>query len=262
MSSDPITIAHRSLCLTESAFLKHFKQGRFQLREGIAFTGNELPGPGFNFAACLEPSLPPLSRIVEMGREFFGPVDSSWGILVQGGAGHPLEKEMQNSGWTIAEDEPAYVFTPLPTSTNRDAPSLPIRPVRTEADRRSFQRICTIAYQAPAELADLIMPSLAFATDPHMGWFLVEKQGEPVACGGYYRSEQTAVICCLATLPEARGQGLGKQLIQHCLDHAIERGCRHASLRSGPLSIPLYERAGFRYVCQHRTYTMPSRSNV
>jgi hypothetical protein len=36
------------------------------------------------------------------------------------------------------------------------------------------------------------------------------------------------------------------------------KGCTNAALRSGPKSIPLYERLGFRYVCQHRTYAAPA----
>jgi GNAT superfamily N-acetyltransferase len=256
LSHDLIPIAHRSLSLTESAFLKHYKRGRFKFENGIAFTGSELPGPGFNFAACVGPC-PPLAEVERMGRAYFADATAGWGILVEGGAGHPLEAELIAAGWAVAEDEPAFVRPDLIIDSITKNPPHHIRPVLTEADRSTFQHLCTVAFGAPPELADLIMPSLAFALDPKMGWFLADLNGESVACGGYYRTEQTAVICCLATLPKHRGQGLGAAVTNHCLAHAAERGCVNASLRSGPLSVPLYERCGFRYACQHRTYACP-----
>lgn len=254
-------IAHRSLSLTESAFLKHYKRGRFKAERGVALTGSELPGPGFNFAACLGPC-PPLAEVEKMGREFFAEADAGWGILVEGGAGHPMEAELIAAGWAVAEDEPAFVLSPL-SARGRGAEGegdKTIRPVLNEQDRRTFQNICTVAFQAPPELADLIMPSLAFALDPQMGWFIAEEDGNAVSCGGYYRSGQTAVICCLATLPDSRGRGLGALVTNHSLAHAAERGCVNASLRSGPNSVPLYKRLGFQYVCQHRTYATPAVS--
>jgi GNAT superfamily N-acetyltransferase len=314
MKPSLLEIAHQSLSLSESAFLKHYKRGRFKAERGVAFTGSELPGPGFNFAACLGPC-PPLEEVEKMGREFFAEAEAGWGILVEGGAGHPMEAELIAAGWAVAEDEPAFVMTPLSpdesakrlrrqdsSRTRRGAggegrsmqeqyaqsqipsPLTPnpsphlstnpvgkadhgfvrgegnpkIRPVLNEVDRATFQNICTVAFQAPPELADLIMPSLAFALDPQMGWFIAEVDGKAVSCGGYYRYGQTAVICCLATLPEYRGRGLGAAVTNHGLAHAAERGCVNASLRSGPNSVPLYERLGFQYVCQHRTYAAPT----
>jgi GNAT superfamily N-acetyltransferase len=131
-----------------------------------------------------------------------------------------------------------------------------IRPLRTEADRAAFQRVCHVAFGSPPELADLIMPSLSFALDPEMVWLLAEVDGEPIGCGGAYRAGSAAVVCCLATLPEHRGRGIGAAVSRATLTHAASAwGSTTAVLRSGPLSVPLYRRLGFRYACQHRTYT-------
>lgn len=54
-----------------------------------------------------------------------------------------------------------------------------------------------------------------------------------------------------------RGRGFGAVVIRAALTHAAANGCTSASLRSGPKSVPLYERLGFRYVCPHRTYAAP-----
>ncbi len=78
-----------------------------------------------------------------------------------------------------------------------------------------------------------------------------------MAAGGYYRVNATAVVCCLATPEPHRGRGLGTAVLRALLADAAARGCTSAALRSGPLSVPLYERFGFRFACRHRTYAAP-----
>jgi GNAT superfamily N-acetyltransferase len=258
MPPDRRRIAHDSLSLTESAYLKHYRRGRFRTWHGVAMTGSELPGPGFNFAACLGDT-PPLDAILPAAKDFFADADKGWGILVEGDAGHPVEAEVRARGWAVAEDEPAFVMDDISAGVNHAAglPELHLRPARTEADRQTFQDVATAAFAAPPELGELIMPSAAFLTDPDMHWLIGEWAGEPVAVGGYARSGSTAVVCCVATLESHRGRGVGAAVVRAALADAAAKGCVHASLRSGPKSVPLYERLRFRYVCRHRTYQCP-----
>jgi GNAT superfamily N-acetyltransferase len=260
MPADLRPIAHAALSLSESAFLKHYKLGRFRVWNGVAMTGSELPGPGFNFAACLG-STPSLDDILPVAREFFAHAEQGWGVLVEGGAGHPIEAELMARGWAVAEDEPAFVLPEFPSSPGeKTSGGLLIRHVRTEPDRQVFQRIAATAFETTAEFAEMIMPNVGFVLDPAMYWVIGEAAGDPVAVGGFYVAGPTAVVCCLATLHAHRGKGYGAELTRHLFDAAVRRGCRSAALRSGPKSVPLYERLGFRYVCQHRTYAAPTIS--
>lgn len=258
MSTDLRPIAHAALSLSEPPFLKYYQAGRFRVWNGVSMTGSELPGPGFNFAACLT-GTPPLDDILPVAREFFADADSGWGVLVEGDAGHPVEAELRARGWSVAEDEPAFVRPTLAVGPPSAAVvGLAVRPVLTEADRRTFQRVTCAAYGSPQELADLFMPSLDYFRDPDMLWVLGEWAGEPVAAGGYYRVGPTAVIGGLATLEGHRGEGIGAAVVRELLADAAVKGCVNSALRSGPLSIPLYERLGFRHVCRHRTYAAPT----
>lgn len=254
-------IAHDSLALNESAFLKHYRFGRFTRWNGVALTASELPGPGFNFAAVID-AAPPLDDLLRTARDHFAHCTQGWGILVEGDSGHPMEAELIARGWTVAEDEPAFVIPDIAAASfDQELPrELKIRRARTEADRVAFCRITTEAFGAPPELADLVMPSLAFVRDPDMYWVIGEWEGEPVAASGYSRTGETAVVAGLATLEPYRGKGIGAALTRATLAHAARQGYRHASLRSGPKSIPLYKRLGFRYACQHRTYSCPEAS--
>jgi putative acetyltransferase len=54
----------------------------------------------------------------------------------------------------------------------------------------------------------------------------------------------------LAVSPAARGQGIGRRLVEECLATARERGARQVVLLSSSLltsALRLYENAGFRY---------------
>src|SRR5262249_26455531 len=99
-------IAHKAMAIGPSPFLRRQKRANYQFREGVAFTTQDLDGPGFNYAAVLA-AAPPLDRILELCRPFFAGCAGGYGILVEGDAGHPVEAEMRKRGWLIAEDEPA-----------------------------------------------------------------------------------------------------------------------------------------------------------
>ncbi len=257
MTRDLRRIAHDSLSLLEPPYLKHYR-GRFRLWNGVAMTASPLPGPGFSYVSCLGDG-PPLDAILPVATEFFADIAPSWGVLVEGGAGHPIEAELLARGWVVAEDEPAYVMADITvgaTATDR-SDGLTIRPVRTEADRLAFQRVTGAAFEAPPDFTELFAPSAEYYSDPDIGLFVGSANGEDVTTSMYYRVGNTAVISGIATLHAHRGKGYGAAMTRHALAAAAALGCPNAALRSGPKSVPLYERLGFRYVCQHRTYVPP-----
>jgi GNAT superfamily N-acetyltransferase len=256
MPADLRPLAHAALSLTEAPYLRHYRRGRFRTWNGVAMTGSDLPGPGFNFAACLG-ATPPLDAILPAAREFFADADQGWGVLVEGDAGHPVEAELRARGWQVAEDEPAFVLPRIAVEPTPTPGELVIRPVATEADRATFLRVTNAAFGAPPDLADLFAPSPEYFRDPDLLSVIGEWAGEPVAAGGYCRVGPTAVLAGMATLESHRGKGIGAAVVRALLADAAAKGCANAALRSGPKSVPLYERQGFRYVCQHRTYAVP-----
>jgi GNAT superfamily N-acetyltransferase len=251
-------IAHAALSLTEAPYLKHYRAGRFREWRGVAFTGSELPGPGFNFAAVLHADAPTLDELLPVAREFFAGSEQGWGVLVEGGAGHPMEAELLARGWTVAEDEPAYVLRDI--AMPAAGSELAVRVAESQADADAYKAITSAAFQAPPEMADLMLPSLAFALDPDIKLFVGAVGGIDVSAAGYSRSDTTAVLWGVATLDAYRGRGYGGAVSRAALAHAAARGCTTAALRSGPKSVPVYERIGFRYVCQHRTYAAPAEA--
>ncbi|WP_197522859.1 GNAT family N-acetyltransferase [Occultella aeris] len=48
-------------------------------------------------------------------------------------------------------------------------------------------------------------------------------------------------------LREFRGRGVGSRLVAAVLQEARRRGCEHVTVHASPLSVPMYERAGFEH---------------
>ncbi len=84
---------------------------------------------------------------------------------------------------------------------------------------------------------------------------VVELDGEIVGGGGIYPtaglSEDTCELVKMYLLPKARGLGLGKQMIQRCIEQAKENGFRNIYLETmNELSqaLKVYEQMGFVYL--------------
>ncbi len=84
---------------------------------------------------------------------------------------------------------------------------------------------------------------------------IVESDGKIIGGGGLYPTtglpEDTCELVKMYLVPEARGTGLGKQLIFHCLDQARELGFSNVYLETMPelsKALKLYEKLGFSYL--------------
>lgn len=86
-------------------------------------------------------------------------------------------------------------------------------------------------------------------------YFIAEWNGTVLGGGGIYPTdglpEDTCELVKMYLLPEARGIGLGRSLIQRCIDFAYEAGYRHIYLETMPelkQALKTYEKFGFRYL--------------
>jgi GNAT superfamily N-acetyltransferase len=250
------TVAHNTLCLNPSPLLKYQKGGHFVREGNLACTRSGAPGASFNFVAALLPPLPPLHDILPLAESVFGKDRTSYGILVEGGNAEPLESELKQNGYTTFEDEPAFVRPSL-DDISLPAHPLAIHQVKTLDDYHVSCKLVSSIFQSPPELMEQLLPPASLA-HPDLVSFVGFLETRPVSSVTYLKTGPVAHVAGTATLEAERGKGFGAALVLHALKHAREMGCTSAALRSGPLSIPLYKRLGFQYVCQHRTYAIPA----
>ncbi len=89
----------------------------------------------------------------------------------------------------------------------------------------------------------------------HAAYRVLEVDGKLSGGAGIYPTEGLPEGCCelvkLYIVPQARGRGLGKQLIEECFDIARKFGYQQVYLETLPelqMAMSLYERCGFRYL--------------
>lgn len=86
----------------------------------------------------------------------------------------------------------------------------------------------------------------------------VEKDGALLACGALKRiGPDTAEVKRMYTVPELRGRGLGRQILNGLIERGRALGLRRLVLETGELqaeAIRLYESAGFRRIPNYGYY--------
>lgn len=94
-----------------------------------------------------------------------------------------------------------------------------------------------------------------FREKPGSAHFVAEKNKQILGGAGYYPTEGLPADTCelvkMYLKPEARGLGLGRQLIQYCLTEARKTGYRFIYLETMPelnKAIRVYEKFGFSYL--------------
>ena len=92
-------------------------------------------------------------------------------------------------------------------------------------------------------------------TTPLSAYFIAEDDGKILGGSGIYPTPGLPAGCCelvkLYLLPEARGKGLGLNLMEKCFQQAAKFGFRQMYLETMPElrhAIGLYEKAGFNYL--------------
>jgi putative acetyltransferase len=96
-----------------------------------------------------------------------------------------------------------------------------------------------------------------FDQTPRSIYFIAEKDGEIVGGGGIFPSQGLADDTCelvkMYLLPQVRGIGLGKRIIQQCIQFAKESGYKNIYLETMPelkQALKTYEKFGFEYINQ------------
>jgi ribosomal protein S18 acetylase RimI-like enzyme len=87
------------------------------------------------------------------------------------------------------------------------------------------------------------------AHDPG-GCFVAETQGRQIGICIATPYGESGFIGELIIIPDMRGLGTGRRLLEHAIEYLRSRGARNISLDGDPPAVPLYERVGFRKVCR------------
>jgi ribosomal protein S18 acetylase RimI-like enzyme len=109
-------------------------------------------------------------------------------------------------------------------------------------------------FEVPDSLRPMFERALAgVASAPrHVASYLVSLDGRPASTAMAAVIDDVAGIYNVATIPEARGRGLGALATHLAMRRGGELGAKMAVLESSDMAYSLYERLGFREVGRYR----------
>lgn len=134
------------------------------------------------------------------------------------------------------------------------ASTTPTEPlVATSAADPRFVDLVMTAFGMPAFIRAPLL-SWSPALDPDAVHLLLVEGETPVACGSGIASNDTWGLYNIATLPEVRGQGHGRRVVEALLHEGARRGYGDAVLHASPLGLSVYRAAGFEPVVELTQY--------
>jgi ribosomal protein S18 acetylase RimI-like enzyme len=109
-------------------------------------------------------------------------------------------------------------------------------------------------FEVPDSVRPVFEHALALPPNspPQLGTFVVSHAGQPSATALGVLVDDVVAIYNVATVPEARGRGLGSFATRLAMQHGLDGGARTAILEASEMGHSIYLRLGFREVGRYR----------
>jgi GNAT superfamily N-acetyltransferase len=113
----------------------------------------------------------------------------------------------------------------------------------------TFAQVAAINDRAYGYAEEPFKRALGGASAEGVHLYVAALDGRPAAClVAEDHHETDCGIYWVATLPDARGHGLGTALMRLAVADGHDRGCRTSTLQATKLGRPVYERVGYRSI--------------
>lgn len=162
------------------------------------------------------------------------------------------ESTLRKHGFGFSNDTPGMAMKLAELQEPPQATgNLQIRVVEDDETLPTVAHIFTIGYGLPPDWEPAVYDlqkhvGLGYPNRNYLGYL----DGEPVSTSCLFLGAGVAGIYNVATLPKARGKGLGAALTCRALRDAREMGYHIAILQSSELGFNLYKKLGFQHLCQ------------
>jgi ribosomal protein S18 acetylase RimI-like enzyme len=233
--------------------LRHSSQAEFSESTQLLQWHTHVPHPWFNGVLCFghvvggeEQTIRDtlsyfMSRSVTSFTWWFEPgaEASVWSNLLPA---HHMRYDANTPGMAVAFDALPR-FIPHPDT-------LSIQQVADRDMLRTWAATFVRGYELPDGMATPFFGLMAsLPIDLPFRYYLGYVRGRPVATSMLFLGAGVAGIYDVATLPEARGQGVGASLTLQPLLDAHAMGYRAGVLQSSRMGLSVYKRLGFRQCC-------------
>jgi GNAT superfamily N-acetyltransferase len=172
-----------------------------------------------------------------------------------------LGEVLQAHGFTHAGESPGMAADLL--ALNEGLPAPPDLTVEQVADVETLKQFChvfKVGFGWPDFVEDAwldLFASVGLGAQSPMRHYLGRLKGVPVATMSSFLGAGVAGIYCVATVPDARRQGIGTAMTLAVLREARALGYRVGILEASEMGFSVYHKVGFREYCKqgHYEYT-------
>jgi GNAT superfamily N-acetyltransferase len=147
------------------------------------------------------------------------------------------------------DGDPAMVADLETVPAQRSMPGVEIRRVATRDEVDAANRALADGFEAPTEMGTFFANLTAGAVLDPAGsarTFLATLEGRPVATALAFVHAGVLAVYSVATVPDARGLGLGRAVTIAAMQEGADRGAGAAVLEASTMGRPVYEKLGFQ----------------
>lgn len=233
--------------------LKHAAQTDFYADGKLARWHTRVPHPWFNGVVASQPaSEEDVPSIKEVTAYFSSRDVSAFTWWVQPSLSvSTWENYLKPLGFHYDNNTPGMAVDLHALREDVSTPStFKILPVEDLDSLKLWTHIFVVGYELPATWEKDFLDLMAgVGIDLPMRNYLGYLDGEPVATSNLFLGAGVAGVQCVATLPQARGRGIGAALTLAPLREAREMNYRVGVLQSSDLGFKVYQRLGFQKLC-------------
>ena len=172
-----------------------------------------------------------------------------------------LGDRLRSRGLVAADAWPGMAVAASELVEPAPVDGLAIRRVASDADFATYLDIFAPILSPSAAFTELVANAgraLGFAEDAPEIHFVGSLGGDPVATVSLVVAGGAAGIYNVTTVESARGRGIGAAMTAAAVRAGRERGMAVATLQASTMGRPVYERLGFRFVCDLVPYRPPA----
>jgi ribosomal protein S18 acetylase RimI-like enzyme len=172
-----------------------------------------------------------------------------------------LAERLQQHGFILEEEHVPGMAAVLDGQPPVEMPpSTSIDRVSDATEFRTFCDVLAAGFEAPALLGDAFfrLGEVGFGDDVPYRHYLAHTDGRPVATTTSVIAGDVLGIYNVATLPDARGRGLGRAITLASMGDGALAGCGMAVLEASELGRSVYEKLGFRAFADYQLFVHES----
>ena len=155
-----------------------------------------------------------------------------------------------------ADPMPGMALHPIPPCAARIPAGHEIRRISDQAGMNDHIRAGALGFGMPEDMLRAIVAPDTWQR-PGNAVYVGYSDDEPVTTGLGFRTGRTIGVYNIATVEQARRQGLGAAITERVATDGAAAGCDVAILQSSPMGRPIYERLGYRTVVEYDGWIDP-----